>query len=435
MIKFHTFVGVIALSMSLTACDFFSAEWEAEDGACMAVSSERTMMATIRRDGIAFVDLEPGCTNHLDGLGSRFTEIEINGDRYTAMVMCNDATHNRNITTIGTFTMAVKEKGALAALSAKAAAEFTGILGAKVTLEGQTAHFYKGNFASVCPNYLPRPPASGESALNKPAITLGDLQQRVNDTPHQPAVARPAQAAVQPITPSLDTLPPEIYDQALARAQSTYLLAHPGTDLSDMAWEQIHRPVQEVNSQMMRILRYTTFNPATGVTSDVDVEIAPDGTVGYAINNDRTSPSTTVTAPPPTRSPADHTINAFCTLNNGKTVSVYAAEGQDYRYTYLDKSGRQELELVDGLFGVKAFHYYTPLGMGAAHYIRFNKGTYDYVLLSKDTGKEEFYGLQVYNNGDLISSRECKTALTLDTKDFSPNDHSDSEKMGNYFIY
>lgn len=435
MIKFHTLVGVIALSLPLTACDFFSTEWEAKDGACMAVSSERTVMATIRRDGIAFVDLEPGCANNLDGLGSRFTELEINGNRYTAMVMCNNATHNRNIITVGTFSMAVKEKAALVELSAKAAEEFTGLFGAQVTLDGKTAHFYKGNFASVCSKYLPRPSASGETALNKPAITLGDLQQRVNDAPRQPAVEQPTQAGVQPVTPSLDTLTPEIYDEALARAESTYLLSHPGTDLSDMAWEQTHRPDQEVNGQMMRMLRYTTFNPATEVTSDVDVEIAPDGTVGYAINNDRTSSSTTVAELPPTRSPADHTLNAFCTLNNGKTVSVYAAEGQDYRYTYSDKSDQQELELVEGLFGVKAFHYYTSLGMGAAHYIRFNKGTYDYVLLSKDTGKEEFYGLRVYKNGNLISSHECKTALTLNTDSLPLNDHADSDKIGNYFIH
>lgn len=267
------------------------------------------------------------------------------------------------------------------------------------------------------------------------ALAARYTEEEVNAIHEQRRQAVESSRKSAAITPSLDTLTPEIYDQALERAQSTYLLAHPGTDLSDMAWEQIHRPDQDVNGQMMRMLRYTTFNPATGVTSDVDVEIASDGTVGYAINNDRTSPSTTVTTPPPTRTPVDHTVNAFCTLGNGKTVSVYAAEGQDYRYTYSGKNDRQELELVEGLFGVKAFHYYTPLGMGAAHYIRFNKGTYDYVLLSKDTGKEEFYGLRVYNNGNLISSHECKTALTLNTKDFSQNDHADSDKIGNYFIH
>ena len=132
---------------------------------------------------------------------------------------------------------------------------------------------------------------------------------------------------------------------------------------------------------------------------------------------------------------ADFPVNAFCTLDNGKNVGVYSAAGQDYRYTYTDKNDKPELELTEGLFGVKAFHYHAPLGMGSASYIRFNKGAYDYILLSKDTGHEEFQGIRVYKNGGLISAHECKTRLTLDTRQLPQDSHVDDEKMGEHFIF
>lgn len=131
---------------------------------------------------------------------------------------------------------------------------------------------------------------------------------------------------------------------------------------------------------------------------------------------------------------ADFPVNAFCTLDNGKNVGVFAATGQYYRYTYTDKNDKPELELTEGLFGVKAFHYHAPLGMGSASYIRFNKGVYDYILLSKDTGHEEFQGIRVYKNGDLVSAHECKTRLTLDTRLLPQDGHVDNEKMGEHFI-
>lgn len=127
-------------------------------------------------------------------------------------------------------------------------------------------------------------------------------------------------------------------------------------------------------------------------------------------------------------------VNAFCTLDNGKNVGVYAATGQNYRYTYMDKNDKPELELTEGVFGVKVFHYHTPLGMGSASYIRFNKGVYDYILLSKDTGHEEFQGIRVYKNGNLVSAHECKTHLTLDTRQLPQDRHVDDEKMGEHFI-
>ena len=49
-----------------------------------------------------------------------------------------------------------------------------------------------------------------------------------------------------------------------------------------------------------------------------------------------------------------------------------------------------------------------------------------------DTGHEEFYGIRVYKNGDRIASHECKNRLTLNTEPL-PDDHTDSDKLGEYF--
>ena len=148
----------------------------------------------------------------------------------------------------------------------------------------------------------------------------------------------------------------------------------------------------------------------------------------------KTPPKITEPEKQTTQQSADFPVNAFCTLDNGKNVGVFAAAGQDYRYTYTDKNDKPELELTEGLFGVKAFHYHAPLGMGSASYIRFNKGVYDYILLSKDTGHEEFQGIRVYKNGDLISTHECKTRLMLDTRQLPQDSHVDNDKMGEHFI-
>lgn len=124
-------------------------------------------------------------------------------------------------------------------------------------------------------------------------------------------------------------------------------------------------------------------------------------------------------------------VNASCTLDNGKTVRVFAAKGQDYLYTYADKNQKVELELREGASGVRAFHYQAQPDIGETHYVRFNKGHYDYVLLSRNAGVGNFYGLKVYSKGSQISSHECKTHLSLDVSRLSA-DHTDNKKMGDF---
>lgn len=439
---------MITIGMAaLTGCGYFADNWEATGNKCQSLSSEENATAVVARENVVFMNMESGCAPRLDEFGTRFTDIDIDGHRYPATLLCNRATNNHTFTIVGT-PMGQGEQSAQA-LSVKAIKAFTGFMGAKVTIEGQSSHFSKGNFTQACRAFLPhrteqRPTASAV-ADNKPSLTLDDLNQQYKAShPPEPVTAKPTirpeyAPDVDPTVPEPVALTADIYAQALARAKSTWLISYPKGKADEQVWERIRQPDKTHNGEVVRVIRYTTTQPDTGVVSDVDVEISPDGSVGYALSKDRVSPtpsvsstfSTPVQVPPP--STVTNPINAFCTLDNGKHVSVYAADGQDYRYRYTDKNDKTELELKEGLFGVKAFHYYTQLGMGAARYIRFNKGVYDYVLLSKDTGHAEFYGVQVYKNGDLISSHECTTPLNLDTTSLSSDSHLDSEKMGEYF--
>ncbi|EJB9128658.1 hypothetical protein MXG66_005023, partial [Salmonella enterica] len=236
--------------------------------------------------------------------------------------------------------------------------EFTGFTGAKVTLEGENFHFSKGNFTKACRAFLPSPPGKPRKIATAPVpeekhfpATPGKL---MTETPEPRETGRKSTAPVSPPRGVPAGLTQDIYDRAQTEARSTWHIYHPEEDPQPLQWTRSRQPDKTVNGETSRVLRYTTTSPKTGVTSDVDVEIAPDGTPGYAINNDRPSPT----------QPAPSSVSAYCRLDNGKSISVSAADGQGYHYIYQDQNNNTELELTEGLFGVKAFHYYTPLGMG-----------------------------------------------------------------------
>jgi len=234
----------------------------------------------------------------------------------------------------------------------------------------------------------------------------------------------PDSSDTQPAAATPSAMTPEMEAAALKDAQNTWLVSHPGVDISGFTWEKTSLPDKSVNGKTLHVLRFTTTDPQTHITSDVDVEIEPDGTPGYAISNDR---------PAPAPAAASEGVSAYCRLDNGKSISVTASDGQDYHYAYRDKNDQTELELTEGLFGVKAYHYRTQLGMGSASYIRFNKKQYDYVLISKDTGRQEFQGLKVYKDGNLISTHPCFSALKLDASGLTDTTHADSDKAGDFF--
>ncbi|WP_370611531.1 hypothetical protein [Klebsiella aerogenes] len=481
-----------AITLSLTACDNSDAEWTTKHGKCYSASSEGNFTAMVSPDSVAFYATEPGCPDNMGLLGIRQTTVKMDGDRYPALLMCSGQTLGRATFIPGMRTL--KDTASAREFRTKAIKEITGFFGAKFTFDGETTHFGKGNFANVCvphPNgqktaahskgFLSslfggkKSPeqnvdnamrdkfvadsnaalARADEADQKQKLNQGDKQSRDDKTtsantdslgamdftsstgspggglpasdlpPGSKSGGSAAMSKPQPTQSSnVGSLTPEAEAPALKTAQSTYLVYHPGTDISAFTWQKSPLPDKSVNGATVHVLRFTTTNPQTNVTTDVDVEINPDGSAGYATSNDRPAPVATSASVEP--------VNAYCTLDNGKNVNVYAANGQDYRYSYLDKNNQSELELTEGLFGVKAFHYETQLGMGRAQYIRFNKKQYDYVLLSLDTGKREFYGIRVYKDGKLISSHACKTRLNLDVSPLTDAAHADSDKMGDF---
>ncbi|HED1421673.1 TPA: hypothetical protein R4S64_003728 [Kluyvera georgiana] len=432
-------IVVIAMAL-LTGCDYFADNWEAEGGRCQSLSDDGNYTVMVSHEGIGFLERKSGCPANLDIVGSRYTTIQVNGEPYRAMLMCNAATRGHTITTVGLPTE--KGENAILAASARAVEAFTAFSGARVVVEGQKIHFAKGNFGKVCPDYLPRTGNGKTGGIGAPTITFGDLTGKQSP----------------PSAPVLAPLTPDIHAQSLEAAKKSYRSNTSGYGIDRMHWVETSQPERTQNGVDLRVLRYSAL--MEGRVHEIDVFIRLDGSISYTFYDNHAAThdeNLTLPAPEPEpgsasalsrnlpvtamKGPADSAqqpvttalpVNAFCTLDNGKSVGVFAAAGQDYRYTYTDKNDKPELELREGLFGVKAFHYHSQMGMGSASYIRFSKGPFDYVLLSKDTGHEEFYGIRVYKNGDRIASHECKTRLTLNTEAL-PDDHTDSDKLGEYF--
>jgi len=479
--------------LSLSGCGYFSDDWEMVDGRCQAVSSDGERVAIVTRDIVGFMDMAKSCPANLSYLDSDAVDIDVNGQLYPpALQICNQDTGMHNMVLVGA---TLNSSPDVAASVIKA---FTGMFGAKIEIDGKTSRFYKSNFLDACKAVLPQRPSSpqtprtandflGIQPKTLSGHSVGSKQQELaaqqekamldagyekhngewrkkwrtpvtsEQTNKEPAedltfgrkgnvgditFSRPEETK-SPVEPASTVVPRELSDlteeqedKALERAKATYLLSSPQSDLSQFVWERYPYPDKNREGKILGTLHYITTDPVSHQTVDIDVEIEKDGTPGYALYKAR--PETTeASSAPQTDSASQDTlwpVNAFCTLDNGKNIGTYAFPGQDYSYTYTSKDDKAELELTEGLFGVKAFHYSTPFGMGAANYLRFNKGEYDYVLINKDNGRDqEFQGIRVYKNGQLIASHACKTPLDLDLRAFPQDSHFDSEKMGDYF--
>lgn len=454
----------VAIVSALSGCDAFSDNWDNEDGKCRSLSGDRRAVVVVSDRSVAFVQPDRECPGNLDLLGSRFTTISINSHRYPATLLCNSNTGNRLVTMAGipAFVPDVPTENTASVVSASIIKTLTEQSSLRVSIEGENFRFSRGNFARACRAWLPEPPEKPRRTAKvpeekSPPVTLGDLMKETpeprpaegkrldadrQEKPASPPVVKDTVvtqdlAAPVPSAPAL--LKPVNEALALDTAKSTWLLSHPGTDLTEFTWDKSMRPSKEINGEVLRVIRFTTTSPLTGLTSDVDVDIQPDGQPGYALSNDRQAPPAT-TAPAPAPAPQGnarntYTVSAACTLTNGKHVSVMATDNQPWHYRYTDKNNLPELELREGEAGVKAFHYYSQPGMGAVRYIRFSKGVYDYVVLEKDTGRQEFQGVQVHKNRKLIASQECSTPLNLDTSSLPQNSRVDSDQAGDTFIY
>ncbi len=485
--KLHYLVAAAAIVMSLTACDGSDAKWhtDSKTGECLSVSREHNYIARVSPQGISFFSIiqaqsgptggmrMPDCPGNNGHITAVPTEIVINGTHYPSTMLCLNGA-SKYLSWQPGEPGAHGDKSARA-LSAEAVKSFTSFFGADVKLGIETAHFGKGNFTKTCAAYIPHKNGTSEHSSHQGILgsllgnnvkkKQGEIREmkskgytldanghwvkgytvtgnqyggddgikdmtftKESNAPVNDFLTKkpsPSDTSSTQPAPTLSRITPQMEAAALKDAQDTWLVSHPGIDISGFTWEKTSLPDKNVNGKTLHELRFTTTDPQTHITSDVDVEIEPDGTPGYAISNDR---------PAPAPAAASEGVSAYCRLDNGKSISVTAADGQDYHYAYRDKNDQTELELTEGLFGVKAYHYRTQLGMGSASYIRFNKKQYDYVLISKDTGRQEFQGLKVYKDGNLISTHPCFSALKLDASGLTDTTHADSDKAGDFFI-
>lgn len=407
---------VIAISL-LTGCDYFSDNWEIEDGKCQALSSGQNEIAIVSQGSVGFLKMEKGCPDNLDILGSRFTDIEINGHSYRATLLCSDATGNRRVTMLGT------SENSASMLSAQAMKEFTGFMGAKVTIEGESSRFHKGNFTKICQRFLPRETASSSPSLSSDnsSLTLGDLLNggRKNEPAPEPAPDPQAQMMAQAGYEKVDgewrkkSRPPlAVTEQDRAatqrmREQST----HTGTSMENMPGPSIGDVRRDISI------------PGTEHSSDTTRPPAP----ALSESPEPSSPHTDI----PAMALAD------CKLMNGKSLSALAQDGTPYTYNLFKKDGTQELELKEGIFGVKAFHYHREInrGKGELKYLRFNKGKYDYVVVQRYDGETPaFNGIIVFSNGTKIATLACKGAFNnlFSVEQLQKNSHEDNEEMADF---
>lgn len=357
-----------------------SAAWTVNGTFCQAYSDDGRVIIRVKPSTVGLIEMKPQCNGRgaFELTGSNFG---INDTVYPSSVMCNGQTQFYAVQT----TMATKDIRSIIKSFSKSGSVSVNTFGEVFTVN-------TANFSKACASVI---------------------EQKVADFD-----------------------PQETYKQDMAKMG--YVQDDNG---------QWHKQSKQAYSREADPEIAANYNPKAGVAEGsgkggfygdgVDKNLYGPGSQAQkdaesANEARRLAAQNRVSAPEPATS-EDMPINAFCTLDNGKNVGVYAAAGHDYHYTYTDKSDKSELELTEGMFGVKAFHYHTSLGMGTASYVRFSKGVYDYILLNKDTGHEEFQGIRVYKNGDLVSSHECKTKLTLDTSTLPQNNHFDNEKMGSYF--
>lgn len=368
-----------------------SAAWTVNGSYCQTSSDDGRITVRVKPDNIGLIEVQPQCNGRgsFDLTGSNFG---VEGTSYPSSAMCNAQTQYHTIQ----FTPATKDIRSI--INAMTDSK-------KVTFNtfGASFNVNTADFASACGSVINQKVTDfdPQSEYKRDMAKMG-YKQDENGQWHKQSKQAYSREADPEITAN--------YNPKAGVAESS----GKGGFYGDGASKNLYGPGSQAQKDA------EAANEARRLTAQHRVS--------------KSTPKITEPEMQTAQQSTDLPVNAFCTLDNGKNAGVYAAAGKDYRYTYTDKNDKPELELTEGLFGVKAFHYHAPLGMGAASYIRFNKGVYDYILLSKDTGHEEFQGIRVYKNGDLISAHECKTRLTLDTRQLPQDDHVDDEKKGEYFI-
>lgn len=121
-------------------------------------------------------------------------------------------------------------------------------------------------------------------------------------------------------------------------------------------------------------------------------------------------------------------FDVSCKLDNGQVLNVGMEPHTGAYYHYGKDIGKPELSLESDKNGVSTFYFFAMTVRGNINYLRFHKGVYDYVVMSKDLVPGEFYGVQVYKKGKKISSHECADVDNPIRMDFSQGLYRQAEE-------
>lgn len=413
--KLHQLAVATAVMLSLTACDNSDAQWAVQRGKCISTSSNGKYVAMIAPRNAGFLSLEPGCPDNMGLLGLRPTTIKIDGDRYPAIQICNAATQYHETFSLGKMVQNAPSAGYEWAL--KASKAFSGFFGADVNLGDGKAHFGRGNFTEACKDYIPHKNNTHKSTTHKG--WLGSLfGQRKKDEPQ-------------------------------ANAGKEKILAAPdeASPVSELHAHDTNIKLKEGDFQKGGVIAGVNAGSYGGDSADSS---ARDGTLNRQPAPDENSnhqpaqvtatptspaPQTTAQSDAVTTTPGREqaVIDNACVLKNGKQAVVFATPGQPYRYSFENGKGKAELQLQEGVSGVTAHHYYMLGASWSVTYVRFSKGTYDYVLMSKFSREGDTQALRVYHNNKLLMNARCENNFEIDASQFPHDAHFDSDEKSDFF--
>ncbi|EHJ5407405.1 hypothetical protein KAO45_004855 [Salmonella enterica subsp. enterica serovar Wedding] len=99
-----------------------------------------------------------------------------------------------------------------------------------------------------------------------------------------------------------------------------------------------------------------------------------------------------------------------CVLTNNKLASAFIAQDAAGYSLGTADNAKNELNLVTGQRGVKAYYTAAMISGGALYWIRIVRGAYEYIMYDKEQ-YGEMSGVVVAKGGKIVFHRDCKEPL------------------------
>lgn len=292
---------LLAVVLSMAAFNA-SAAWTVNGSYCQTSSDDGGIIVRVKPDNIGLIEMQTRCNGRgsFDLTGSNFG---VGGTSYPSSAMCNAQTQYHTIQ----FTPATKDIRSIIKTMADSK---------QVTFNtfGATFNVNTDDFAQVCSSIINQKVADfdPQKTYQQDMAKMG-YQQDENGQWHKQSKQAYSREADPEITAH--------YNPKAGVAESSGKGGFYGGGASKNLYgpgSQAQKDAATAN-EARRLAAQQRGSKSTSGTPESEVQTA--------------------------QQPAGIPVNAFCTLDNGKNVGVYAATGQDYRYTYTDKNDKPELEL------------------------------------------------------------------------------------------